>query len=89
MKIDDTLQALEDLAAKKSVKVSYEAIGGELGSGGLCKVKGEWRVIIDKRATPGERAALIAEALSRFPLDDVFIPPEIRDLIEKSSTHRR
>ena len=30
MKIDDTLAALEGAAAKKSIKVSYEAIGGEL-----------------------------------------------------------
>ena len=38
------------LAEKKSIRISYEAIGGELGAGGLCKVKGVHRVIVDKRA---------------------------------------
>jgi hypothetical protein len=84
MKIEDTLQALEDVAGKKNVKVSYEAIGGELGAGGLCKVKGEYRVIIDKRATPGERVALLAESLGRLPLDDVYMAPEVRELIARS-----
>ena len=81
MKIDEMLRVLEETAAKKNIKVSYEAIGGELGAGGLCKVKGEYRVIIDKRATTGERVALVAGALSQFPLEDVYLTPEVRDLI--------
>ena len=83
MKLDDTLRALEELAQKKSIKVAYEPLGGELGAGGLCKVKGEWRILVDKRATPNERVAIVAEGLSRFPLDDVFVAPEIRQLIER------
>ena len=83
MKLDDTLSALEEVAHKKSIKVAYEPLGGELGGGGLCKVKGEWRILIDKRATPGERVAIVAEGLAQFTLDDVFVAPEIRDLIDK------
>jgi hypothetical protein len=88
MKIDETLRVLEDVAAKKQIKVSYEALGGELGGGGLCKVKGEWRVIIDKRATPGERVAMLAESLARFPLDDVYLAPEVRELVEQAAKKR-
>lgn len=83
MKLDDTLQALEDAAQKKAIKVTYEPLGGELGAGGLCKVKGEYRIIIDKRATVGERIAMVAHALAGFPLDDIFIAPEIRDLLAR------
>lgn len=83
MKIDEMLRVLEETAAKKNIKVSYEAIGGELGAGGLCKVKGEYRIIIDKRATVGERIAMVAQALAGFPLDDIFIAPEIRDLLAR------
>ena len=83
MKLDETLRLLEEVAGKKSIKVGYEPLGGELGAGGLCKVKGEWRILIDKRATPGERVAIVAEGLAQFPLDDVFLAPEIRDLIDK------
>jgi hypothetical protein len=83
MKMDDMLVALEAAAARKSIRVSYENVGGEPGAGGLCKVKGEWRVIVDKRATPSERVALVGNALAMFPIDDLYLPPEVRDLIEK------
>jgi hypothetical protein len=89
MKIDDTLRELEQVAQKKNIRVAYEAIGGELGAGGLCKVKGEWRVIVDKRATPGERVTVLAQALAGFPLEDVFVTPEVREVIEKSRAFRR
>ena len=83
MKIDETLRELEGVAEKKNIKVSYENIGGELGAGGLCKVKGEHRVIVDKRATDGEQVTVLATALARFELDDVFISEELRALIAR------
>jgi hypothetical protein len=89
MKIDETLAELEGVAAKKNIKVTYENIGGELGAGGLCKVKGEHRVIVDKRATDGEKVTVLAQALSRFPLEDVFMTEKTRELIEKSAVFVR
>jgi hypothetical protein len=82
MKIDDTLAELEGVAEKKQIRVSYEALTGEVGTGGLCKVKGQLRIILDKRSSPGEKATALAQALSRVPLDDVFISEETRRLIE-------
>jgi hypothetical protein len=61
------LQELESAAAKLSVKVSYEALAASVGSGGLCRVHGEYRVIIDKRTQTGERLAALAQALGRLP----------------------
>ena len=55
------------MAEKKKIKVTYENIGGELGAGGLCKVKGEHRVIVDKRATDGEKVTVLAQALATLP----------------------
>jgi hypothetical protein len=89
MKIDETLRELEGVAEKKKIRVSYEAIGGELGAGGLCKVKGEHRVIVDKRATDGEKVTVLAQALSRFPLEDVFMSEETRALIQRSAAFVR
>ncbi len=89
MKIEETLKELETIAEKKSIKVSYENIGGELGAGGLCKVKGEHRVIVDKRATDGEKVTVLAQALSKFPLDDVSISDKTRELIQKSAAFTR
>ena len=89
MKIQDKLAGLEALAEKMSVRVSYEALGGEVGAGGLCKVKGEYRVIIDKKSSPGERLTILAQALGTFPLDDVYVAPELREVIEKAAAFRR
>ena len=83
MKADEQLKELETVAEKKKIRVSYEAIGGELGMGGLCKVKGEHRVIIDKRATDGDKVNVLAAALAKFDLEDVFMPEELRSLIGK------
>ena len=81
--IADTLKELEDVAEKKSIRISYEAIGGELGAGGLCKVKGQHRVIVDKRATDAEKVTVLATALAKFPLEDLFMSEDTRALIER------
>jgi hypothetical protein len=87
-KIADTLKELEEVAEKKSIRVSYEMIGGELGAGGLCKVRGEHRVIVDKRATDGEKVTVIATALARFSLEDVFMSEDTRELIARHATRK-
>jgi len=84
VKVADQLAELEQVAEKKQIRVSYENIGGELGAGGLCKVKGAWRVIIDRRATDGDKVTVLAQALAQFALDDVFMSEETRGLIGRS-----
>jgi hypothetical protein len=89
VKIDETLKELETVAEKIKVKVTYENIGGELGAGGLCKVKGEHRVIVDKRATDGEKVTVLAQALAKFPLEEIFMSEKTRALIERSASFIR
>lgn len=83
MKLPEVLAELEEAAKQLSVRVTYEAIGGELGAGGLCKVKGHWRVIIDKRATPSERVSVLAPALARFGWAELTLAPPVRELLER------
>jgi hypothetical protein len=66
MKPKEMLAELESAAQSLDVKVSYEAIASSIMRGGLCKVKGQYRVIIDKRLSPEERANTLAESLARF-----------------------
>ena len=84
MKAEQLTEALETAAAQLGVKVRYDALGtgAILSSGGLCKVKGQWWVIIDKKATPSERASVLAEALSTFDTDSVFLPPKAREAVQ-------
>jgi hypothetical protein len=81
--IPQVLAELEEACKHVGVRLTYEAIGGELGSGGLCKVKGQWRAIIDKRTTPAERVALLLPMLSRFPVEEAPLSETSRELIER------
>jgi hypothetical protein len=84
LKMPELLAELEDAAKQLGIRVSYENLAGELGSGGLCKVRGEWRAIVDKRCTPGERVSILAMALTRFPLEGLSISAQLRELVEQA-----
>ncbi|HEY4183591.1 MAG TPA: hypothetical protein VGP07_00920 [Polyangia bacterium] len=90
MKVEQITEALEQAAAQVSVKVRYETMTGDSsGAGGLCKIRGEWTVIIDKKSPASDRAALLLEALSGFDFDGIYLPPEIRDaLAERRAASR-
>lgn len=80
------LEMLEDAAAQLGVRVSYEqlataGIGGAGNHGGLCRVKGEHRVIIDKRATAQERVATLGSALARLDTSALKLAPKVRELL--------
>lgn len=83
VKVPELLAALEDAYKQLDIRLTYEAIGGELGSGGLCKVKGQWRAIFDKRTTPSERVGLLAPILLRFPLEGVPLAEPVRELLAR------
>ena len=77
------LQELEHLAIQLGVRVSYDAMTGlSQGGGGLCKVRGEWRIIMDKRLKAAERMQVISDALrSRFDTEAHFVSPRVRSML--------
>ncbi len=84
MKMDRVLVELEEAATKIGVTVQHDSITGEgAGQGGLCKVKGQWRIIVDRKATPGEKVVVLAQALGAFDLEGVFLSPVTRDLLAR------
>lgn len=93
---DVMLELLENAAEQLGIKVSYEPLqtsGIQTGlRGGLCRVKGEYRVIIDKRATNEERVTTLATALAGFDTSELELPQKVRDLLrvyERSATRPR
>ena len=83
MKPEQITEALEQAAAQVGIRVRYETMTGETaGGGGLCKVKGEWVVIIDRKTPASDRAAVLVEALAGFDTDQVYLPPQIREAIQ-------
>lgn len=92
MKPEVMLELLEAAAEQLGVKVSYEPLQSSVGNGGLCRVKGQYRVIVDKRATSEERVATVATALATFDTSELALPQKVRDVLrmhEGSSKHRR
>jgi len=82
MKPEQMTEALEQAAAQLGVQVRYDTMTGDAaGGGGLCKIKGTWCVIMDRKTPPAERAAMLIEALAGFDTDAVFLPPQLRDAI--------
>jgi hypothetical protein len=85
MKPEVMLELLESAADQLGIKVSYESLqtsGIQTGlRGGLCKVKGAFRVIIDKRATGEEKMITLATALSGFDMTELELPQKVRDLL--------
>jgi hypothetical protein len=82
MKPEQITETLEQAAAHLGIRVRYETMTGDTaGGGGLCKLKGAWCVIIDRKTPAAERAAMLIEALTGFDTDGVFLPPQIRDAL--------
>jgi len=83
MKAEQLAEILETAAQQLGVKVHYDTMvaSGPTGGGGLCKVKGEWRVIIDKKTAPSERASILVDALATMDTEAIFLPPKVREMI--------
>lgn len=92
MKPEVLLELLEAAADQLGIKVSYEPLQTSVVNGGLCRVKGAYRVIVDKRATSEERVATLATALATFDTTELELPQKVRDVLklhEGSVKHRR
>jgi hypothetical protein len=83
MKPEQLTEAFERAASELGVKVRYEALGpsGVGSGGGLCKVRGEWWVMIDKKTPPADRAVILADALARFDTEALQLPPQAQEML--------
>jgi len=79
------LNQLEDLAEKLGILVRDENINIEesLSTGGLCRIEGEYVLILNSKATVKEKNQVMIKALQQFDLSDIYIKPVIRELLEE------
>lgn len=79
------LEGMEEVATRLHVTVRYERLvrGPIHARHGSCRHKGRDLIIIDSRLGPHERLGALSKELSRFDMEDVFVPPAIRDRIER------
>jgi hypothetical protein len=90
MKTEQLYQELKDLSEKLDVAVceqNFRNTGIRVKSG-LCKVKNKSLCVIDKHLRTHEKIEILAECLSHFPHEGVYVLPAVREILERNSrTH--
>jgi|AP95_1055475.scaffolds.fasta_scaffold02518_8 hypothetical protein len=76
------LTELEDLAADLAVDIRFEELES---AGGLCRYGGRTCLLVNRRLSVLERVDLISTELASLPLEDIFIRPRLRELLESRS----
>jgi len=62
---------------------------GNLGArGGMCRVRGMSVVFVDSHAPIADRVAVLAQVLSGLDLSDVYVPPQVRNLVDSHGSDR-
>ena len=83
----NTLFLFEELADKLDISIRYETMDDELmGPGGLCRIQGKFILVINSKATTNEKIRIMIEALRKFDLDDIYVKPALRELLEEDET---
>jgi N-dimethylarginine dimethylaminohydrolase len=79
------LRELEELARSLEVEVRYENLKREGGftSGGLCRLKGRYLLVINSKATNTDKIEALASALTRFDLSHSYLKPGLRDFLDR------
>ncbi len=81
------IDQLEELAKRFGIQIRYEPIRQDEDFvrvvGGLCLLRREYVLIIDSKAAMRDKIRTFAEALKHFDLDQIYIKPAIRELLDK------
>lgn len=75
------LDELKEIALQKGIKVRFEK--GDF-NGGYCILKSEKVIVINKMAQTQRKLLILVEALKEIGIDDIYINPKIRNIIENS-----
>src|SRR5512139_2719004 len=86
------IEQLEELVKSFGIQIRNEAIKQDEDLvkvvGGLCLLKGEYVLIINSKATTMERINTLAMALKHFDLDQIYLRPVLRELLDKTPEQR-
>jgi len=78
------LSYLEELAERVEILVRDENINIEesFSAGGLCRVEGQYILILNSKTTVSEKIQVMIKALQHFDLNDIYVKPVLRELLE-------
>jgi hypothetical protein len=79
------LKEIEEVAQSLGIEVRYENFKKEGGftAGGLCRLKGEYLLIINSRAATRDKIEALAAAVNRFDLSRLYLKPGLRDYLDR------
>jgi hypothetical protein len=85
MKPELIYQGLKDLADRLGIVVSEQKLSSERlkVKSGLCKIRGQFVMILDKQLPVHRKNAILAACLSDMPLDAVFVVPAVREFLAR------
>ena len=86
------IDQLEELIKSFGIQIRWEAIKQDEDLvnvvGGLCLLRGEYVLIINSKATTMDRIKTLATALKHFDLDQIYLRPVLRELLDKIPEQR-
>lgn len=83
MKLKEVYDELVEVAKKVGITVRKE--GGKFRSG-YCILKEENIIILNRTTTLEVMSTILAKALSELEVDNIYMKPAIRDIIDKEKT---
>ena len=85
MTSEELLIQLEELAGRLNIKVQHESLKTEDPTtfGGYCRVNDQHIIIYHSKASVGRKIEIFTDALRRFEIDDIYLKPELRELLKK------
>jgi len=86
MDLPRQIEVLERALGRLGIRFLEEELPQEAHiDGGLCTVDGEQVLYLSPAAPPWRRVEVLIDALRRLPHRDIWLPPEIRQLVEDQS----
>jgi N-dimethylarginine dimethylaminohydrolase len=86
------IEQLEELIKSFGIQIRCEAIKQDEDLvnvvGGLCLLRGEYVLIINSKATTMDRIKTLATALKHFDLDQIYLRPVLRELLDRTPEQR-
>jgi hypothetical protein len=85
MKPEQIYNELKNLAEKLEIKISEQNLRktGIHVNSGLCKIKGEKFIILDKNEKVFDKIEIISSILCEMPHEDIYLIPAVRELLNK------
>jgi len=82
---EEIIQELRSIASQLGATVRFEK--GDF-SGGYCLLKDDKVIVINKNANLQKKAMILSAALKELGVDDIYINPKLRELIEEMGDNK-